>query len=102
MLPVVTLPQADKDIDSFAKYIAQDSLNSAIRFLDQVEETQSTLSEFPLIASSFESTLSELQNMRWIPVKDFPNHLIFYIPSDENITIVRVFHKAQNIGHILI
>jgi len=102
MLSIVTLPQANEDSDVFFLYLAEDSPRTANRFLDKLEETLSLIANFPQLASVFESENIELQGMGWFPVNDFPNHLIFYIPDDSQITVVRILHKAQNIMHILI
>ena len=101
MLPVITLPQADKDSDLFFLYIAKNNPAVAYRFLDIIEETHKLISSSPKLAQIFEISNPKLAGMRWFPVKNFPKHLIFYIESETQITIVRVLHKAQNISKIL-
>ncbi len=102
MIPVITSPLARVDIKSFYHYIAKDSHQSADRLLEKIEETHNLISEFPCISSVYETATPELKGMRWIPVKGFPNHLIFYIPEETKITVVRIFHKAQDISSVLI
>jgi len=101
MLPVIILPQADEDSDLFFLYIARDNSAVAYRFLGMLEETYELISSSPKIAPVFETTNLRLKDMRWFPVKGFPKHLIFYIESETQITIVRILHKAQNISKIL-
>jgi toxin ParE1/3/4 len=38
----------------------------------------------------------ELSGIRKWPVKDFENFLIFYLPHDRGVTIVRVLHARQD------
>lgn len=101
MLPIVVLPQADIDIDTFFFYIAEDDLTVADQFLDRVEETQRLIANFPKIAPLFITDNPEIPSIRWFPVKDFPKHLLFYNENEIQISIVRMFHKAQDISNIL-
>jgi len=101
MLPVITLPQADKDSDLFFLYIAKDNSSVAYYFLDMLEEIYQLISSSPKLAPVFETSNPKLKDIRWFPVKDSPKHLIIYIESETQITIVRVLHKAQNISEIL-
>jgi toxin ParE1/3/4 len=44
------------------------------------------------------SRLPGLRNMRWLPVKGFPNYLVFYRPILRGIEVVRVLHGARDIA----
>jgi len=101
MLPVITSPKARKDIKSFFLHIYKDDLTVAYRLLDRIESTHELISSSPKLGQVFKTTNPRLSGMRWFPVKDFPKHLIFYIESETQITIVRVLHKAQDISSIL-
>ncbi len=101
MLPIIILPQADEDSDLFFLYIAKDNPAVAYRFLERIEDTHKLIASSPKLAPIFDTSNPKLSGMRWFPVKNFPKHLIFYIESETQITIVRVLHKAQNISKIL-
>lgn len=101
MLPIIVLPQADIDIDTFFFYIAKDNVTVADQFLDRVEETQNKIAYFPKIAPLFITKNPKLSGIRWFPVKDFPKHLLFYIEDETQVFIVRMLHKAQNISNAL-
>lgn len=101
MLPVITSPRARKDIKSFFHHISKDDLAVAYRLLDMIEETHELISSSPKIGQIFTTTNPKLEGMRWFPVKDFPKHLLFYIEDEVQISVVRLFHKAQNISNIL-
>ncbi len=98
MLPFIASPEADLDSDNFFIYIAQDNLQKAGEFLDCLEETFNLISRFPEIATKYPK--SQL-NIRWFPVKNFPNHLIFYREEKDHISILRIFHKSRDIESIL-
>jgi len=66
-----------KDAEDIADNIANDSLEAAVRFLENTESTLTDLADAPGIGSPFESDYPELSNLRFRRVKGFPNHLIF-------------------------
>ncbi len=101
MLPIITSPKARKDIKAFFHHISKDDLTIAYRLLDRVKNTHELICNSPKMGQNFKTTNPKLLGMRWFPVKDFPKHLIFYIESSTQITIVRVLHKAQDISNIL-
>lgn len=101
MLPVVVLPQANTDIDTFFFHIARDDIAVADQFLDRVEETLKLIAEFPKIAPRFITEHPRLSGIRWFPIKSFPKHLVFYFEENTQITVVRMFHKAQDISSVL-
>ena len=101
MLPTVVLPQANADIDTFFLNIARDNIAVADQFLDRTEETLKLIAEFPKIAPCFITEHPKLLGIRWFPVKSFPKHLVFYFEDNAQITVVRMFHKAQDISAAL-
>jgi toxin ParE1/3/4 len=50
----------------------------------------------PEIGSPLVVNDPELSGIRKWPVKDFENFLIFYLPHDRGVTIVRVLHARQD------
>lgn len=100
--PVRVRPIADSDIDEHINYIAQDSLNAALRFVDATESTYNKISEFPAIGSPRYAHLHLLENVRVRAIKDFENHLIFYIERSDYIDIIRVLHSARDIPVLLV
>lgn len=95
-------PIADSDIDEHIKYIAQDSFNAALRFLDATESTYNKISEFPAIGSPRYAHLHSLENVRVRAIEDFENHLIFYIERPDYIDVIRVLHSARDIPALLV
>ncbi len=85
------------DAEQIADYIAADSLEAAIRFLENTEATIQYLAASPSIGSPFKVEHSELTNLRSSRVQGFPNHVIFYVEHPDAIEIVRIIHGARDI-----
>jgi toxin ParE1/3/4 len=94
--PVFRRPKAAEDIESHAMYIARDSIDAALRFLDRGEKTINGLSAFPESGAPFHSRLPELQRIRTRLVIDFRNHVVFYIERADFIEVVRILGSGQD------
>jgi len=90
-------PQADRDIDELFSYLAQDSLDAAVRFLTGVQEAFELLSAMPEIGSLQHFDNPALRGLRAWPVKDFEKHLIFYRVTPRRIEIIRVLHASRDL-----
>lgn len=95
---IVRRPKATEDVEAHAKYMAEGNLDTALRFLDHAEQTINGLKQFPESGAPFPSRVPELQGMRTKLVKDFPNHVIFYIEREDVIEVVRVLRGGQDMG----
>jgi toxin ParE1/3/4 len=89
--------KAVRDAESIANQIAKDSLEAAVKLLENTETTLADLARSPGIGSPFKSDHPELCNLRFRRVKGFPNHLIFYIEHTNAIEVVRILHGARDI-----
>ncbi|MCD0458136.1 type II toxin-antitoxin system RelE/ParE family toxin [Roseiconus lacunae] len=91
-------PAAVDDLDRFAAYIANDSPDSALRFLDAAEATFSLLAEMPFIGVACDGFFKspKTKGLRIWRIKGFPNHQILYRVSDEFVLIVRIIHAAED------
>lgn len=89
--------KAAQDAEEIADYIARDSLEAAIRFLESTESTLKDLAASPSIGSRFESNHPELADLRFRRVQGFPNHLIFYMERPTAIEVVRILHGARDL-----
>ena len=77
--------KAASDAENIADYIARDSLESAIRFLECTEATLLDLADAPFSGSRFESDHPALADIRFRRIKGFSNHIIFYIAREQAI-----------------
>lgn len=94
-------PLAAKDAEEIAAFIAKNSLQAAIRFLENAKQTLELLAESPGIGSQFESDHSELANLRFRRVRGFPNHVIFSFERTDAIEVVRILHGARDLESAL-
>ncbi|MCP9496851.1 MAG: type II toxin-antitoxin system RelE/ParE family toxin [Pyrinomonadaceae bacterium MAG19_C2-C3] len=95
------LPAADSDIDEcFYYYEERSGLETAFRFVDAIQESFERLLQMPHIGSPREFRLSRLRNIRMWTVKGFEDYLIFYRPTDDGITVLRVLHGRRDIEEI--
>jgi toxin ParE1/3/4 len=95
---IVRRPAARRDVLKAASHIAKDNVEAALRFADAVRETEELLSEMPGIGVAHDFERPELAGMRSHGVKDFRRYLIFYIPSDGGIEIVRILHGSRDLA----
>ena len=71
------------------------------RFLFSVEGTLALLAQYPLIGTRVRSARPQLLNLRSYVVQHFSNYMIFYLPSEEAITVLRVLHGARDLARLL-
>lgn len=95
------LPAADADVDNIATYIALDSLDQAMRFLDAANATYRMIIEAPGRWPVYELADPRLNDIRKRAVVGFINHLIFYRIDADVVEIVRVLHGARDIPAVL-
>lgn len=103
MRPLVTLrPAADQDLNNQADYLAREaSLEIALRFYDAAHQTFELLAAMPNIGEHRPSTNPRLKGMRVSRIEGFPNHLVFYRPTERGIEIIRVLHGGRDIEAVL-
>lgn len=88
---------ARRDLVEHFVYLAENAnLETAEHFLAQTEASLNVLAERPLIGAPLTLCDPTLAGMRKWRVKDFDNHLIFYLPHQDGISVVRVLHAARD------
>jgi plasmid stabilization system protein ParE len=96
--PVTHRPKAADDVESHAMYIAYGSIDAALRFLERAEQTIKGLALFPQSGAPFATGVPDLEGIRTKLVKDFPNHVVFYVEREDSIEVVRVLRGGQDMG----
>jgi toxin ParE1/3/4 len=91
------LPAAERDVDAIADYIAKDSVDAALRFYDAVRSDARKLAEMPGMGPTWDFESPAHADVRFWPVRGFPNHLIFYRPAPDGIEVIRVIHGARDL-----
>jgi toxin ParE1/3/4 len=86
-------------VRSLGFYIASQSRSAGKRFIDAVEQSLQLLLSLPEIGTHWQSENPAYVAMRWWPVRDFPNHLIFYRPVAKGIEVIRVLRAARDLDN---
>ena len=90
MVKIEWSPNAENDLNKIIDYIAQDSVEYALSFYEQVKEKVDNLTQFPKIGRK----VPELDdpNIREIILRNY--RLIYLILADK-IQIVRLIHGSR-------
>ena len=94
-------PRARDDLEAHALWIARESRERALAFLNAVEHTLQQLLVYPELGTSREWLSPHCRDLRFRLLTSFPNHLIFYRPVESGIEVVRILHTARDIGLLL-
>ena len=93
---VVVTAEAEADLEQIASYIAESSLESALRFAQELREKCESLADaprgYPLVPRY------ERFGIRRRP---FGNYLIFYRVGPETIEVVHILHGARDYEPLL-
>ncbi len=96
MARVLKRPLAGNDLDEIWLYIAQDNPDSADALLDKIEECCQALAQFPFIGTNRDELMPDLRSL---PVG---NYLIFYMPIEDGIVVVRVLHGMRDVDALFL
>ena len=91
MARILRRPQASEDIAELWDHIADDDLAAADRWLERLDKQLRLLATQPLMGRARDE-LAE-------GVRSFPmgRYVVFYMPVEEGIDVVRVLHSARDI-----
>jgi toxin ParE1/3/4 len=83
-------------VEQFIYLAEQAGLDTAERFLTNAEASFNDLARRPMIGAPLTLRHPDLAGIRKWHIKDFDNHLIFYLPHSDGVSIVRVLHAARD------
>ncbi|PTB17778.1 type II toxin-antitoxin system RelE/ParE family toxin [Trinickia symbiotica] len=93
---------ARRDLVEHYVYLAENAgPETADRFLTCAQSSFEDLARRPAIGAPLKLRNPALSGTRKWAVKGFHRFLIFYMPSGDGVTIMRVLHAAQDWWHIL-
>jgi toxin ParE1/3/4 len=97
-MPTVTSYEAARrDLVEHFVYLAKEAgLDVAERFLANAEASFNDLARQPEMGTPLTLKNPALANLRKGRVKGFDNHLVFYEPRPDGVSIVRVLHAASD------
>ena len=94
MARVTRRPLAEADVFEIWDYIADDSMEAADRWVDQLDEKFHLIATQPMMGRARD----ELEpGLRSFP---FGRYIIFYVPTSSGIDVVRVLHGARDIDAV--
>ena len=96
--PVTQLPRARLDLlEQFVYFGERAGVALAERYYAAVEKTCLQLVKHPQSAPRYDSGIARLDGLRRFPVSGFDQYLIFYLPRENGIDVIRVLHGARDI-----
>jgi len=95
-LRIVFTSLARADVVDTTYYLAGRSAGIAAKFHDCVRHSTGRLSEMPELGTVTQWEDRRSKNIRIWPVKDFPNHLIFYRIEADELVVLRVLHGSTD------
>lgn len=100
---LILRPRADLDVDHHFEYLAiEGDIATARQFLRNLRKTVGALRKHPEMGSPRVFADARLAGLRMWPVQGFRRHLVFYIPRQEAIEVLRVLHGARDLESLLI
>ena len=96
MPTVIFTPLAEEDLLQIWLYLATEADEQAAdRFVDQIEEK---CRRIPRAPKGFRLRPELLPDLRSSP---FKSYVIFYIPSESGIEVIRIIHAARDIEQFI-
>lgn len=84
--------RAESDLSEIADYsIEAFGLDQARRYVDGLEACFQVLTDKPSAGRSADELAPKLKRFR------YQSHVVFYIPDNEGVFVVRVLHKSMDI-----
>lgn len=93
-------PHAVYDIDTISDYLEAGRSGGGTRFQSALQKTFARLERLPESGALFDPPSQRRPNLRVAQVSRFPNHAVYYQPTDDGILVVRVLHNARDAGAI--
>jgi len=91
---VTRRPLAEADIFEIWDYIADDSMEAADRWVDQLDEKFQLIATQPMMGRAREELAPGLRSF------PFRRYVIFYMPIGNGIDVVRVLHGARDVDAV--
>ncbi len=92
------LPIAQSDLIGIFDYIAQDSLQRALVFVERLDERIGLLEQQPLLGRVLRNAKLQEYGYRVLIVESYN---VFYIVRGQTIEIHRVVHGSRNLDHLI-
>jgi len=98
---LVFRPRVADDISACTAYIAAESVEAAIRWLDCIDLGCKQLQSHPFLGQLVTSSVAELASFRTWQVPKYENYLIVYTVSDACVEVIRILHTSRDLPKLL-
>ena len=95
MPSIVIRPKALQDLAEIWSYVAEDSPRQADTFAAAIDRKLRDLAQHPLMGRARPELLTDLRSLI------FGRYVIFYLPRQRGIEVVRVLHGARDLKPLL-
>jgi toxin ParE1/3/4 len=89
------------DLSAIWEFIALDDMDAADRFLNSAEEMFRLLAAHPEAGPVCFAKSPKLKGIRFLPIRNFENFLIFYKPREGGVDILHIIHGARDFQSLL-
>ena len=99
---ILIKPAAEEDLINIWVYIANDNLNAADNILNSAQDTFQMLLDMPESGVLYQSKRKSLEGIRFVPIKNYKNNVVYYQKIEDGIEIIRVLHaRMKKEGRLL-
>jgi len=88
------------DLPDLYSHIAGDKPRAAERLLDAISDTFAQIAKHPESGMVYPTNNPRLKIVRMLPVKGFPNYLVFFRIDPDAVRILYVIHGARNLRQL--
>lgn len=96
MPKILITPAAGEDLINLWVYIARDDPTAADRVYQAAQMTFETLAAMPTIGTLYHPKRTQLAGIRFFPIKQFRNYVVYYRTTGQGIEIIRVLHAHMD------
>ncbi len=83
-------------VQHFVRLAEEAGIDTADRFLACAEQTFEDLARMPIMGPLVASRKTELFGLRKWRVREFEKFLVFYVPGDQRVDIIRVIYGTRD------
>ena len=96
MASILITPAAENDLINIWLYIARENQDAADRVYEAAERTFESLVAAPRMGTLYQANRPRLKGIRFFPVSNFRNYIIYYREHTQGIEITRVLHAHMD------
>jgi len=96
MAAILITPAAENDLINIWLYIARDNQDAADRVYEAAENTFESILAAPRMGTLYQAKRPRLEGVRFFPISNFRNYVIYYREHPQGIEILRVLHAHMD------